>query len=609
MVNLSKKLWKNDITAINNKKESGVAMSLYDFDYTDIYYADTVAKSNECVYNRQMNRFTGKFCVDMKSGSSAEWKITVKNSGKYTITVKYSSDVDNSVSGALEINSEEKARIEFKPCKYYDRTSNQYRTGTMHCARAVLNLDAGENTVSIRLLHYEGYGVVSIDTISLSDGKLCEMRQPVYDIFDFIEESDRQGDCTAAFQRALDKCGEKGGTLYVHDGTYLIKGAVIYSNTTIYVDETAQIYGSSNQNEYFIHNVEHTYIHEYSSGIKALFYAEHADNIAITGGGLIGIKGGETTLFTGAEWERPTVITLISCNNIVISNIDIKESGVWNIILLECDNAIIDSINLDATYHTNRDGIDPVDSSNVFITNSAIASGDDVICLKSGTYKGVCNIHVKNCFLNSCGANGIKIGTSSYQQFKHCTFEDIVMRHINLAGISIGSADGADIEDIAFFNIKMSSIRMPVSILNDGGVRGRRIDGAPPKRGYIKNIVLENIYADKLINTYGSHIDGRNKDGVSDRVTDILLKNVHIECKGGHAEEKPPVPIEYNGGYPDYFWCEPTMPAYGLYVRHTDNISLVDCTFSLLADDVREAIVFDDCTNVVSENVSIGKNL
>lgn len=572
-------------------------MGLYDFDYTEIYYADKVTKSSDCTFNKQMNRSTGLFCVDMKNGSCAEWKITVKKSGKHTITVKYSSDVCKTVLGTLEINSVEKAVLEFKPCRYYARTVNEHRSGTMRCVRTVLYLNSGENTVSVRLPQYNEYGTISIDTIAVSDGKLCEMRQPIYDIFDFVEESDRSGDCTAVFQNALDKCKENGGTLYVHDGTYHINGANIYSDTTVYIDETAHIYGNSNQNEYRLHNVKHTYIQEYRKGFKAMFYAEDAQNIAITGGGLIGIKDGESDLISGEEWERPTVITFISCNNIVISNIDIKESGSWTVILLECDNAIVDSINLEATNHINRDGIDPVDSSNVFITNASLVAGDDVICPKSGTYKGVCDLHVKNCFLSSCGANGIKFGSSSYQQFKRCTFEDIVMAHINLAGISLGSADGADIENITFYNIKMSSVGVPISILNGGGVRGRRIDGAPFKRGYMRNIVLENIYANQVRSNFGSHIDGRTRDGVTDRISDILLKNIFIECKGGHIGEKPPCPLEYNGEYPDYYWCEPIMPAYGLYVRHTDNISLVNCEFLLLANDIRKKIILDDCTN------------
>lgn len=585
-------------------------MSLYEFDYTKMCAADTVAKSRGCIYNRDTSRTTGDFAVIMKEGSYAEWKISSWKSGKFTVTVKYSSDIDGEIIAALGVNAQEEASLKFVSCRYYARTKKEYRTGVIRCTRAVVKLKEGENILFIKLPEYGKYGTVSIDALSVSDGRLCEMRQPVYDISDFTMENDGRADCTDAFQRALDCCKDGGGTLYIHDGEYLISGVALHSDTTVYVDETARIYGSENQNAYPLHNVSHTYIQEYREGFRALFYSEGSENIVITGGGIIGIKDGDSDIFEGHEWQRPTVITFISCSNIVISNVDIKESGSWTIILLECNNAIIDSINLEAANHINRDGIDPVDSEDIFITNSTLQSGDDVICPKSGTYKGVRNLHVRNCALSSCGANGIKFGSSSYQKFVHCTFEDIVMIHINLAGISLGSADGAEVDGIHFYNIKMSSVRVPVSILNGGGVRGRRIDGAPMKRGYMKNITIENLFADKVRNNLGSHIDGRCKDGVSDRVSDILLKNVHIECKGGHCGEVPSQPDEYNGEYPDYYWCDPTMPAYGLYVRHTDNIHLVNCEFTLLSEDSREAVVFNDCTNVVlsgTSHVSGGK--
>lgn len=573
-------------------------MDLYNFDYTKIYTADSVVNSKGCIYDSDIYHTTGSFSVVMKPGSYAEWKLSSTKSGKFTVTVKYTSDIDHPITAALGVGTEEKASLDFVQCRYYARTTKEYRTGIMRCARAVVDLDEGENTLFIKLPEYNGYGTFSIDTISVSDGRLCEMRQPVYDICDFTLENNGLTDCTDAFQQVLDLCKD-GGTLYVHDGEYLISGVVIPSDTTIYIDSTARIYGSGNQNEYSLHNVSHTYIQEYRKGFKALFYSENSRNIKITGGGTIGIKNGDSDIFVGEEWQRPSVVTFISCGDIVLSNIDIKESGSWTIIFLECDNAIADSINLDAANHINRDGIDPVDSENIFITNSALSSGDDVICPKSGTYKGVSHIHVKNCALSSCGANGIKFGSSSYQKLKHCTFEDIVMTHINLAGISLGSADGAEVEDINFYNIKMSCVNVPISILNGGGVRGRRIDGAPAKSGYMKNITIEKLFAGRLKENLGSHIDGICTEDAQDRISDILLKDIHIECKGGYCGEIPSQPAEFNGEYPDYYWCDPMMPAYGLFVRHTDNIRLVNCGFTSLSKDTRKAVVFDDCKYVL----------
>jgi galacturan 1,4-alpha-galacturonidase len=246
-------------------------MSLHKFDYTKIYTADKVTKSSECIYIKDTCRTTGNFAVVMNAGSYAEWKIESCKSGKFTITVKYSSDIDSEIMAILGINSEEKATLKFVPCRYYARTKNEYRTGVMRCARAVVELEKGENTIFIKLPEYDKYGTVSIDTISVSDGWLCEMRQPIYDISDFTTDNDGTADCTEAFQRALDCCKDGGGTLYIHDGDYLISGAVINSDTTVYVDETARIYGNDDQNAYPIHNVSHTYIQEYSNGLKRCF--------------------------------------------------------------------------------------------------------------------------------------------------------------------------------------------------------------------------------------------------------------------------------------------------------------------------------------------------
>ena len=246
-------------------------MILHKFDYTKIYTADKVTKSSECIYIKDTCRTTGNFAVVMNAGSYAEWKIESCKSGKFTITVKYSSDIDSEIMAILGINSEEKATLKFVPCRYYARTKNEYRTGVMRCARAVVELEKGENTIFIKLPEYDKYGTVSIDTISVSDGWLCEMRQPIYDISDFTTDNDGTADCTEAFQRALDCCKDGGGTLYIHDGDYLISGAVINSDTTVYVDETARIYGNDDQNAYPIHNVSHTYIQEYSNGLKRCF--------------------------------------------------------------------------------------------------------------------------------------------------------------------------------------------------------------------------------------------------------------------------------------------------------------------------------------------------
>jgi len=242
-------------------------MSLYEFDYTKMYTADTVAKSSGCIYNKDTCRTTGNFAVVMKGGSYAEWKISSWKAGKFTVTIKYSSDIDDEITAALGVNSEEATTLKFVPCRYYARTKKEYRTGVIRCARAVVELKEGENLLFIKLPEYEKYGTVSIDTLSVSDGRLCEMRQLVYDISDFTVENEGTTDCTDAVHRALDCCKDGGGTLYIHDGEYLISGVVLHSDTTVYVDETARIYGNEDQNAYPLYHVP---IHIYRNIVRAL---------------------------------------------------------------------------------------------------------------------------------------------------------------------------------------------------------------------------------------------------------------------------------------------------------------------------------------------------
>ena len=59
-------------------------------------------------------------------------------------------------------------------------------------------------------------------------------------------------------------------------------------------------------------------------------------------------------------------------------------SDAWTVHLYRCDNVLIDGITIRNNYfRTNSDGIDPVSSKNVRISNCHIMAGDDCIVLKT----------------------------------------------------------------------------------------------------------------------------------------------------------------------------------------------------------------------------------
>jgi hypothetical protein len=109
----------------------------------------------------------------------------------------------------------------------------------------------------------------------------------------------------------------------------------------------------------------------------------------------------------------------------------------------------------------NTDGIDPDSSSNVFISDSYIETGDDAICLKTGRradskpVRPCRNVTVTNCVLIS-DDSAIKLGTASYGDFRDCTFSNCAITGTRY-GIAMYIKDGALVEGIQFSNITIDT--------------------------------------------------------------------------------------------------------------------------------------------------------
>ena len=104
----------------------------------------------------------------------------------------------------------------------------------------------------------------------------------------------------------------------------------------------------------------------------------------------------------------------------------------------------------------NTDGIYPISSSNVFISNCYIETGDDAICPKSNSTEKACeNLVVTNCVLIS-DDSAIKFGTRSDGIIRHCVFNNIIIRNSKY-GLAFYMKDGGTYEDIQFSNINIET--------------------------------------------------------------------------------------------------------------------------------------------------------
>ena len=188
-----------------------------------------------------------------------------------------------------------------------------------------------------------------------------------------------------------------------------------------------------------------------------LIYANGAENIAITGKGLLkgnasvdnwwkwkgkkeyGWKEGEPSqldesarplldelnknnvpadqrIMGEGHYLRPQFINLVNCKNILLSDFTMENSPFWIIHPLFCENVIVRGLIINSL-GTNNDGCDPESCKNVLIENCYFNTGDDCIAIKSGRNNDGLksgrpseNIIVRNCMMEN-GHGGVVMGT------------------------------------------------------------------------------------------------------------------------------------------------------------------------------------------------------
>lgn len=248
--------------------------------------------------------------------------------------------------------------------------------------------------------------------------------------------------CTRFIQAAIDSCHARGGgTVVVPAGRFLTATICLRSGVYLRLEPGAVLLGSRNYTDY-------------DTIASALVYAEDAEDLGIVGQGIINGQGDAFWRGKKRPFRRPgRTIRFVRCRNAEICGIRIENSAAFNVALEECDGVSVRDVRIvndrDAP---NTDGIDPISSSNVFISNCYIDTGDDAICLKSQSKQKACeNVVVTNCVLIS-DDTGIKCGTSSHGVIQKCVFSNIVIRNTQY-GIGLYMKDGGVYQDLQFDNV------------------------------------------------------------------------------------------------------------------------------------------------------------
>jgi hypothetical protein len=381
--------------------------------------------------------------------------------------------------------------------------------------RAIMrNLKMGATySRNLKRIIVEVSGVLTLIFLMCGSSSYANADSEVFNVTSYGAVGNARTCCTAAIQKAIDVCAVRGGgCVYFPPGSYLTGTLILKSNVSLKLEAGATLLGSEDLSDY---------------ELPYLIYAKDARNISIRGAGSVNGQGEIFWRGKKRPYKRPSkMIQLEDCRDVRIEDITLTNSPNWTLNLVRCDWVFIDGITIrNFREAPNTDGIDPSSSSNVFISNCYIDTGDDAICLKVNETDKPCeNIVVTNCVLIS-DDSAIKCGTGSEGTIRHCVFSNIVIRNTQY-GIAFYMKGGGSYEDIQFSNINIETTKLAGPDKGGRNIFPVFMDIEPRDAktalGTIRNIVFRNV----TIETQNGNC---LIQGAKDKpLEDITLQNVRL---------------------------------------------------------------------------------
>lgn len=461
-----------------------------------------------------------------------------------------------------------------------------------------------------------------------------------YNIIDYGAIADGTTNNTKAIQAAIDAASKaKGGKVFFPKGRFLTGSIEMKSDVNIYLEDGAVLLGSTIPNDYKAMDTEGRPVSPKNDDNSqlALILAHHANNISLSGKGLIDGQGRALALNIDSlyhagilkdpnysqknrrpsETVRPKLFRFSECNGVKISNLTIKNGACWGLSFELCSNLTITHIALTNRAYWNNDGMDITDCRNVRITDCEVNSADDGICLKS-YYPGHFNdsIYIADCTIRS-SASAIKFGTASYGGFKKVTIKNIKIFDTFRSAIALESVDGGVIENINIQNI---------NAVNTGNAIFIRLGHRDGKRGgVVKNILIKDVKVQVPFGRPDINYDMRGPEvdffhnpfpssivGIpGNNIENVVLENIEIAYPGRASKGMAYVPLsrldqvpEKEKDYPEFSMFG-ELPAWGFYVRHASGLTFKNIKLTLDNYDFRPAFIFDDVDGLNMEKIKL----
>jgi unsaturated rhamnogalacturonyl hydrolase len=353
-----------------------------------------------------------------------------------------------------------------------------------------------------------------------------------FPITDFGAKGDGTTDCTEAIAQAIAAChAAGGGRVVVAGGTFLTGAVHLQSNVNLHVAEGATLRFSPDPAK-FLPVVRARFEGTECMNYSPLIYAFEQENLAVTGQGTLdgsataetwwglgralaanggpavnsrrlliemGEKGVpvEQRVFGAGHSLRPNFIVPYRCKNILIEDVHIVNSPMWEINPELCTNVTVRGVNI-SSHGPNNDGCDPESCRDVLIENCVFDTGDDCIAIKSGKDAdgrriGMPseNLIIRNCTMKD-GHGGVVLGSENSGGIRNVFAENCQMDSPNLQRalrLKTNALRGGALENVFFRNVEVGHVSH--SVLTIDLVYGKITDGPFPPT--VRNVVMENV--------------------------------------------------------------------------------------------------------------------
>ncbi len=384
--------------------------------------------------------------------------------------------------------------------------------------------------------------------------------------------ADGATDNTSAIQSAIDACAERGGGIVslIGGGTYMTGPLHLRSRILLRIAAPTVLKNTTDHSRYQPAFIGYPYEFKNDPAVtgagptlpgnpEAMISAEGISDAGIIGDGTIDGSGADPTTPTadnpkGESWwqlaadakaaggvypafpdipssnglPRPWLVEFYNSSRIIVQGVLLTNSPMWNLALrYDTDVAVVgfrvfNDAN-DPTGAPNTDGIDPVGSNGVFISNATIDTGDDNVAMKSGLpgidpanpgiptfsyYKPPYNlpqVPLQNVIIaNSVfkRGHGASVGSEGVNGVNHIRINNVqFLGTDNGFRIKSGRDRGNQLTDMIASNLTMTDVATPISISayyptipgpTQGDIAQPHVPATQP---YIHDITISNLTA------------------------------------------------------------------------------------------------------------------